>query len=70
MADKKSRGILFIVAGFMFEIVGIVMMVGRTVSPAIAIALIAIGLSMVGIGLGVLRRDRDEHGLKRPQKPL
>ena len=70
MADKRSRGILFIVAGFIIETVGIALMVLRTVEGVIAIALIAIGLALVAVGLGTLRKDRDANALKRPAKPI
>ena len=70
MADKKRRGMLFVVAGAIFEMVAIVLFVAKTVEPVIAIGLLVVGTALVAVGVGTLRKDRDEHSLKRPERPI
>lgn len=55
-----------IVAGALFELAGIGVMVSGGGAPINGIALITVGLALVGVGLGTLRRDRDQHALKKP----
>ena len=63
---KRKKGILMIVAGFIFELAGIGMMAMGTAAPVRGISLITIGLALVAVGLGTLRRDRDANALKKP----
>jgi uncharacterized membrane protein HdeD (DUF308 family) len=67
---KRSQGILMVVFGALIEVAAIVLMVSRTFSQMIAIALVVVGIALVAAGLGMLRRDRDANALKRPHHPL
>ena len=70
MADKKTRGLLFVIAGAAFEVVAIILFVTRAVAPVIAISLLVVGSALFVIGMATLRRDREDHALKRPVKTV